>query len=366
MKEPTMLLLPFVIAVSPGLSYAQEGPEQQPPKWGEIPQEHLDMDRYAPDSSAAAVILADYGKVFFEDDLDMVFERHTRIKILTEAGYEWGNVTISYLAEDRTQRVKDIEGRTYYAAGDGRVDTHKMAYWEEMMRPVAIAAVLLVVACGEASIEPQPLLQATGSYSGFWTFNVHDADHLCEETHPNAGRHLCEYGFFAFPGHLEIVRENSSTLAGHFTIDTASGRLVRDPFDLEVWGPDTTRHGLGLHFADAGLIDGCASHGIEDDPMAGEILVPLEFKLGRGTRQDVENLIGCSLLEQFERWEASVQVRIIFDVPHEERDRRVTLVIASPDGLGVPQQSYEYLCGDKHLLIHSSFDTESQLPFELP
>jgi transglutaminase-like putative cysteine protease len=114
------------MAVSAGPSYAQEGLERQPPKWGEIPREHLEMDHYAPDSNASAVILADYGNLFFEGDLDMVFERHTRIKILTEAAYEWGNVTIHYLAEDRTQRVKDIEGRTYYAAEGGRVDTHEM------------------------------------------------------------------------------------------------------------------------------------------------------------------------------------------------------------------------------------------------
>jgi hypothetical protein len=126
MKKPTMLFLSFVMTVSAGSSYAQEGLERRPPKWGEIPQEHLTMDHYAPDSSAAVVILADYGNVFFEDDLDMVFERHTRIKILTEAGYEWGNVTVRYRAEDRAQRVKDIEGRTYYAAEGGRVDTREM------------------------------------------------------------------------------------------------------------------------------------------------------------------------------------------------------------------------------------------------
>jgi len=76
----------------------------------------------------------------------------------------------------------------------------------------------------------------------------------------------------------------------------------------------------------------------------------------------VENLIGCSLLEQFERWEAWVRFRISFAVPHEELDRSVSLAVTSPDGFGAPQQYYEYLCGDKHLLIHSWFDTESQGP----
>jgi transglutaminase-like putative cysteine protease len=126
MKKPVLLFLSFLIGISPELSYAQDGLDREPPKWGLIPREHLKMDHYAPDSSAAAVILADYGKVFFERDGDMVFERYTRIKILTEAGYDWGNVAIPYLAERRRQRVKDIEGCTYYAAEGGRVETQEM------------------------------------------------------------------------------------------------------------------------------------------------------------------------------------------------------------------------------------------------
>ena len=85
-----VVLIVFVLA---GLSamtlHAQRAPGKKPPiKWGDIPQEHLEMDHYAPDTNAAVVILADYGDVYFEGDGEMVFERHRRIKILTEAGYD--------------------------------------------------------------------------------------------------------------------------------------------------------------------------------------------------------------------------------------------------------------------------------------
>ncbi|MDH5550618.1 MAG: DUF3857 domain-containing protein [Gemmatimonadota bacterium] len=126
MKTPPLLLLSFVTVFSAGPSHAQGRLDREPPAWGEIPPEHLEMNLYAPDSSAAAVILADFGRVSFDDDLDMVFERHTRVKILTEAGYEWATVTIPYHAEDRTQRVTDIQGHTYWAVDGNGVEIHKM------------------------------------------------------------------------------------------------------------------------------------------------------------------------------------------------------------------------------------------------
>ncbi len=126
MNKPRSLFLALTLAITAGPTYAQDVAEREPPKWGEIPQEHLEMDHYAADSNAAAVILVDDGHLYFEDDLDMVFERHTRIKILTEAGYDWGTVTIPYVAEGRTQRVHGIKGQTYYAAEGGRVETHEM------------------------------------------------------------------------------------------------------------------------------------------------------------------------------------------------------------------------------------------------
>ena len=99
------VLLVFVLA---GLSamtlQAQRAPGIKPPiKWGDIPQEHLEMDHYAPDSNAAVVILADYGDVYVEADGAVVFERHRRIKILTEAGYDGGTVSIPYYADKKTR-----------------------------------------------------------------------------------------------------------------------------------------------------------------------------------------------------------------------------------------------------------------------
>ncbi len=92
--------------------------------------------------------------------------------------------------------------------------------------------------------------------------------------------------------------------------------------------------------------------------------MPLEFTLGNGTRHDVEELVGCALLEDLQRWQAWVRLRIKFGVPHQEIGRSVNLVITSLDSYGTPQQLYRYQCGDRQLLIHTWFDTELQDPFQ--
>ena len=79
MKKPFCLILFCLISFHSATLRAQKAPIA----WGEIPPEHLAMDHYAPDSNAAAVILADYGNVRFDDDGKMIFERHTRVKILS-------------------------------------------------------------------------------------------------------------------------------------------------------------------------------------------------------------------------------------------------------------------------------------------
>ena len=114
------VLLSLIFAAS---LYAQPAPV----KWGEVPIEDLQMQAYPADSNAAVVILADYGHVYFMDDLTLVFKRHTRIKILSEAGYDWGTVTVPYLGEKRTQRLRDIKGQTFTLDANGEVRRHKMS-----------------------------------------------------------------------------------------------------------------------------------------------------------------------------------------------------------------------------------------------
>jgi transglutaminase-like putative cysteine protease len=98
----------------------------QPAEWGEVPRQQLEMDTYPADANAAAVILSDVGSVHFDARARIVYERHRRIKILAEGGYDWGTVELAYLAEDRMQRVLDIDGQTFSLSDDGAVERYEL------------------------------------------------------------------------------------------------------------------------------------------------------------------------------------------------------------------------------------------------
>ena len=100
--------------------------QPDPIKWGKIPQEHLEMRSFPADTNAAAVILADVGRVYFRRNFEMVFERHRRIKILSEAGYDWGTHDVAYYDEDRIQRVRGVKGQTFTVGPDGKTKRHKL------------------------------------------------------------------------------------------------------------------------------------------------------------------------------------------------------------------------------------------------
>lgn len=122
MKLSLGLACILLAALAPAATQAQDPPI----RWGKIPEEHLRMEHFPADTNASVVVLADYGTVHFERDNSLRFRRHTRIKILTEAGYDWGTVTISYHAGDRLQRVRGVGGQTFTIGDNGRVERHKM------------------------------------------------------------------------------------------------------------------------------------------------------------------------------------------------------------------------------------------------
>jgi len=83
-------------------------------KWGTIPTEDLAMTSYTLDTSAAAVVLEDLGKITLELEGSEVYyryRRHRRIKILKPNGYKKANIVIPYYT-----RKKSAEAFTYLRA----------------------------------------------------------------------------------------------------------------------------------------------------------------------------------------------------------------------------------------------------------
>jgi len=101
---------------------------QKPPiKFGDIPMEDMMMESYDLDSSAAAVILTDYGEASVSIstvNASLIFERHIRIKILKKEGLRWAEAAIPLFHSGSTEeRVSNLKASTYNLEGGKIVET---------------------------------------------------------------------------------------------------------------------------------------------------------------------------------------------------------------------------------------------------
>ncbi len=120
------LLFPLIFLVFfTGNLYAQKSPI----KFGDVPIEDLKMTRYSKDSSAAAVVLADYGEAYINimsSSVKMTTTRHVRIKILTKEGMKWGDVAILLRKSGSTGELVTSLKATTYNLADGKIVESKM------------------------------------------------------------------------------------------------------------------------------------------------------------------------------------------------------------------------------------------------
>lgn len=109
-----MRLLFILTLVLPLLGRAQKPPI----KFGDISLEDLQMKGYPLDSSAAAVVLADYGESTISyiqsEGFILNFERIRRIKILKKEGFEWADFSFSlYHNGSDEERLVGLKAATY-------------------------------------------------------------------------------------------------------------------------------------------------------------------------------------------------------------------------------------------------------------
>lgn len=113
----------------PVFLFAASASAQKPPiKFGDVPIEQLKMTRYDKDSSAAAVVLADYGESTIdygsETGFRIEFERIRRVKIFTKDGYEWGNFSIPLYRDGSTEEnLGSLKAVTYNLENNKVVET---------------------------------------------------------------------------------------------------------------------------------------------------------------------------------------------------------------------------------------------------
>lgn len=104
--------------------------QKSPFKFGDIPMEDLTMSIYDKDSSAAAVVLFDFGKAYIGFNAGgavLSFERHVRIKILNKDGLSWADASIPlYKSGSAEERVIGLKAVTYNLE-NGKVVESKMS-----------------------------------------------------------------------------------------------------------------------------------------------------------------------------------------------------------------------------------------------
>ena len=108
----------LLASVCLALLFLSASGQKAPLKFGSVPIDALSMTTYDKDSSAAAVILADYGistiKYSEQTGFSLQFDRVMRIKILKKEGFEWGNFEIPLYSNGSTdERANSIKAITF-------------------------------------------------------------------------------------------------------------------------------------------------------------------------------------------------------------------------------------------------------------
>lgn len=105
----TLLIWVLSILIVNGQNYLKE--------FGKIAKDEIELKEYDSDKDAEAVVLFDIAKSYFaqtESSFDVIFERTTRVKILSEAGIKWAEVEIPLYQEGGIyEKAYDIEAYAY-------------------------------------------------------------------------------------------------------------------------------------------------------------------------------------------------------------------------------------------------------------
>ncbi len=104
--------------------------QKSPVKFSDVSKEEVSMTSYDKDSTASAVVLADYGTsiITYRQNIgfSLDFERITRIKILTKEGLDWGDFTIPlYKSGSDDEKVMGLKAVTYNLE-DGKIVESKL------------------------------------------------------------------------------------------------------------------------------------------------------------------------------------------------------------------------------------------------
>src|SRR5258707_12344463 len=109
-------------------AHAQEKIGKIPVKFGKVTPEDFNVSADALDSSAEAVVVADFGTTAFEGDnrgwFTLVFKRSKRIKIIKRAAFDAATISIPlYVNGSTSEKIEGLRATTYNLENGKVVET---------------------------------------------------------------------------------------------------------------------------------------------------------------------------------------------------------------------------------------------------
>ena len=98
MRKDIILLVTFLLLSFQNALLAQE--------WGKISKDILRATSMPELPNAEAIILFDKGENHITYENKLIFKRHRRIKIFSEAGKKYANISISYWYKDTLEKIR--------------------------------------------------------------------------------------------------------------------------------------------------------------------------------------------------------------------------------------------------------------------
>lgn len=205
--------------------------------FGKISHEELEMKFYHLDSTANAVVLGEYGTSRFtynqNKGIQVLFTRHTRIKILNTAGYPWADVEIPvYHDGNSAENVTKLKGFTYNLQNDkieksklksdGKFVEKRSEHWN-------------VVKFTLPNVKEGSVIEYSYTIVSDFLFNLQDWEF--QKTIPVAWSEyevkVPEYFYYKqlFQGYHPLVINETSTASDNFTIverERTGGEGLRD------------------------------------------------------------------------------------------------------------------------------------------
>ncbi len=94
--------------------------------FGNVSRDELQMSAYAPDTTANAVVLNEFGESYIDDgnNYDLIHEYHVKIKIFNEKGFNQASFVIPLRKQNgKAEMISDIQASTFNLSGGQLLET---------------------------------------------------------------------------------------------------------------------------------------------------------------------------------------------------------------------------------------------------